>query len=188
MYMDESGSLNGHNTDGGGLLVDLTKNLQLSLAGKKIIVLGAGGATRGILQPLIEQVPESLTIINRTQSKAQTLADEFADLYRLDTMAADNIADNLGAADLMINATSASLDAKLPISDGLIISSETVCYDLSYALEPTRFLQWTKENGCQQNHDGRGMLVEQAALAFTTWTSLEADTTSLINNFTELCT
>jgi len=186
IYKSDSGKLTGHNTDGTGLLCDLTENLQLNLEGTNIFVLGAGGATRGILQPLILQKPSSITIVNRTLSKAQTLANEFSDLFSIDTIASDNITTPETPVDLIINATSASLSAELPIADNSLISQITTCYDLSYAQEPTRFLQWTKDNGCRHNHDGRGMLVEQAAHAFTTWTKLEVSTDYLIKNFAKL--
>ncbi len=186
LYKNDSDQLCGHNTDGGGLLRDLTTNLGLSLKDSHIIVLGAGGATRGILQPLIDQWPARITIINRTLAKAQTLANEFGDVFSIEAVAADSIPTDLPAADLLLNATSASLEAKLPVTNSAIISDNTFCYDLSYASEPTRFLQWTKECGCRHNHDGRGMLVEQAALAFTSWHKLEVSTKTLINNFEDL--
>ena len=186
LYQTESGQLAGHNTDGSGLVHDLTVNLKLNLQGAKIIILGAGGATRGILQPLIEQAPSNITIINRTLSRAQTLAAEFSDSFSIDHVAADKIPTELSAPHLIINATSASQNSELPVSDKSLISKDTVCYDLAYAMEPTRFLQWAAENGCSRHHDGRGMLVEQAAHAFTEWTGLEVKTTSIIDNFEKL--
>jgi len=186
LYKTDAGKLCGHNTDGIGLLQDLTKNIGLHLRGKNIIVLGAGGATRGILQPLIGHHPASLTIINRTISKAHTLATEFSDIFSITSIGADGILPTLQPTDLLLNATSASLDAKLPISDTSLINDDTCCYDLAYASEPTRFLQWSKSGGCQHNHDGRGMLVEQAAAAFTTWTELNVTTDALIKGFEDL--
>lgn len=186
LYKNDAGKLRGHNTDGIGLLKDLTDNLGLNLVNANIIILGAGGATRGILQPLIEQNPSSLTIINRTHAKAQKLAEEFADLFDITTAGADHIPTNTPQPDLLLNATSASLDAKLPISDTSIITSNTCCYDLSYAPEPTSFMTLCEKAGSRSNHDGRGMLVEQAAQAFTTWTSLEVETGELIESFEKL--
>lgn len=188
LYKNDAGELCGHNTDGIGLLTDLTDNLGVNLADANIIVLGAGGATRGILQPLIEQKPASLTIINRTLSKATTLAEEFADLFSISTAASEDIPSDIAKPDLLLNATSASLEAKLPISDTSIITSNTCCYDLSYAAEPTSFMVLCKKAGSTSNHDGRGMLVEQAALAFTTWTSNTVDTRELIKGFENLTT
>ena len=188
LYKSATGSLCGHNTDGGGLLQDLTGNLKLNLKEANIVVLGAGGATRGILQPLINQQPARLTIINRTVSKAENLAAEFADIFKIAATGSDNIPADLQAADLLINATSASLDAKLPVSDTSLISESSCCYDLAYAAKPTPFMQWATGANCRKVHDGRGMLVEQAALAFTTWTSNEVNTQSLIQNFEHLKT
>ena len=186
LYKNNAGEFAGHNTDGAGLLRDLTNNLELSLKNQSIIILGAGGATRGILQPLISQEPASIHIINRTLARAETLAEEFSDLFSIESIAADSIPVNLPAADLIINATSASLNAALPITDSSVITATTVAYDLAYSMEPTRFLHWVKECGGNRIHDGRGMLVEQAALAFTTWTTLDVDTSYLINNFETL--
>ncbi len=186
LYKNDSGKLCGHNTDGIGLLKDLTDNLGLNLGSANIIILGAGGATRGILQPLIEQNPSSLAIINRTLAKAQILAAEFADIFDITTAGTDSIPDDMPQPDLLLNATSASLEGRLPISDTSIITKNTCCYDLSYAAEPTSFMALCRKAGSVSNHDGRGMLVEQAAQAFTTWTSQEVDTGELINGFEDL--
>ncbi len=186
LYKNSSSKLCGHNTDGVGLLKDLTGNIGLNLNNANIIILGAGGATRGILQPLIEQNPSSLTIINRTLARATTLAEEFADLFDITTSGTVNIPADTPRPDLLLNATSASLEAKLPISDTSIITPDTCCYDLSYAPEPTSFLKLCEKAGSRSNHDGRGMLVEQAAQAFTTWTSLAVETRELIEGFAEL--
>ncbi len=186
LYKSSTGSLIGHNTDGGGLLQDLTHNLKLNLKEASIVIIGAGGATRGILQPLINQQPARLTIINRTVSKAQALAKEFDDIFSIRVTGTDDISVDLQSADVLINATSASLNAKLPIPETSLLSNDTCCYDLAYASEPTLFLNWAKKAGCREIHDGRGMLVEQAALAFTTWTKLEVTTDSLIQNFEDL--
>ncbi len=186
LYKNSSGKLCGHNTDGVGLLKDLTGNIGLNLNNANIIILGAGGATRGILQPLIEQNPSSLTIINRTLARATTLAEEFSDLFDITTTSTDNIPADTPRPDLLLNATSASLEAKLPISDISIITPDTCCYDLSYAPEPTSFLKLCEKAGSRSNHDGRGMLVEQAAQAFTTWTSLAVETRDLIEGFEAL--
>ena len=186
LYLDQKKQLCGHNTDGTGLLNDLSNNLKLTINDRHIVILGAGGATRGILQPLIDQQPEAITIINRTVAKAEALARDFASLFSIQVVAADNLPDNFKPADLLINATSASLDAKLPVTDTSVISPDSACYDLAYSFEPTRFLEWTRSNGAQHNCDGRGMLVEQAAAAFYTWTNLKPDTTEIIENFQNL--
>jgi len=135
---------------------------------------------------LIDREPAHLTIINRTLSKAQTLANEFTDIFKIAAIGGDNIPADLQPADLLINATAASLNGELPISDTSLISQNTCCYDLAYASEPTPFLQWADKAGCDNTHDGRGMLVEQAALAFTRWTTLDVATQSLIQDFENL--
>ncbi len=185
LYQSESGEFHGHNTDGAGLLSDLVNNLKIGLKRKHIIIIGAGGATRGILQPLIEQAPSGITLINRTLSKAETLAREFQDLFDI-TPAGNDSKPPSTAPDLLINATSASLSSQLPISDTGFIGKQTVCYDLAYAKKPTLFLQWSKDCGCCQSHDGRGMLVEQAALAYTTWTGCKVSTENILKNFTQI--
>ena len=188
LFMNQHKQLCGHNTDGTGLLNDLSNNLELAIKDRHIVILGAGGATRGILQPLIDQQPARITIINRTVAKAEALAKDFESLFTLQVVAADNLSDEFKPADILINATSASLDAKLPVTDTSVISPASACYDLAYSQQPTRFLEWTKSNGAQHNCDGRGMLVEQAAAAFYTWTKLEVRTAEIIKNFQNLKT
>ena len=188
LFMNQHKQLCGHNTDGTSLLNDLSNNLELAIKDRHIVILGAGGATRGILQPLIDQQPARITIINRTVAKAEALAKDFESLFTLQVVAADNLSDEFKPADILINATSASLDAKLPVTDTSVISPASACYDLAYSQQPTRFLEWTKSNGAQHNCDGRGMLVEQAAAAFYTWTKLEVRTAEIIKNFQNLKT
>ena len=132
LYLDNDSRLCGHNTDGIGLINDLLSNHKTTIAGRHILIIGAGGATRGIIGPLVEQAPASITICNRTYSKAQLLAGEFNDLYRIQTCTNDSIDSK---PDIIINATSASLSAELPVTDATLISDHTVCYDLAYANE-----------------------------------------------------
>lgn len=178
VYLDDRGQLCGHNSDGAGLLVDLMNNQGQVITGANIVVLGAGGATRGILEPLATQRPASITLVNRTTEKALALAAEFSDLYAIDVTDKDTLTDH--AVDLLINATSASLSGGLPLDDGHIITANTFCYDLAYASEPTRFIQWSTENGAKATADGLGMLVEQAAVSFASWTGLQPRTDELI--------
>jgi shikimate dehydrogenase len=183
VYLDEHGKLCGHNTDGAGLLRDLTANHQQAIAGKQVVVLGAGGATRGILEPLVGQNPASLTLVNRTEDKARALATRFSDLYPIAVL--DRQALKARPVDLLINATSASLSGALPVADEGIITAKTFCYDLAYASEPTAFLQWARANGAADSVDGLGMLVEQAAIAFATWTGQQPDTRELIRSMAQ---
>jgi len=161
------GSLRGDNTDGAGLVRDLTVNHGVTLKGKRILVLGAGGAVRGALEPLLAEQPEVIVIANRTVEKAEQLAKEFSDLGPVFPSGFDWLEEPV---DLIINATSASLAGQLPpISPSLIQPGETFCYDMMYSNEPTAFCRWATEHQAGQSVDGLGMLVEQAAEAFYQW-------------------
>lgn len=166
------GMLQADNTDGIGLIRDLSNYGEL--AGKQLLVLGAGGAARGILGPLFAAEPAGLTLVNRNEERARALQTDFPQLkvYPL--------AELKTAYDLIINATSASLTAdslELPQS---LLKSTTFCYDLAYAkAEPTPFVQWAKEQGLQAA-DGLGMLVEQAAEAFYIWHGVRPDSQSVL--------
>ncbi|AIR88917.1 shikimate dehydrogenase [Pseudomonas cremoricolorata] len=160
-------TLQGDNTDGAGLVRDLTVNAGLALGGKRILILGAGGAVRGVLEPILALRPQSLVIANRTVEKAERLAQEFAELG---PVAASGFAWLQEPVDLIINATAASLAGELPpIADSLVEPGRTVCYDMMYGKEPTPFCRWASELGAAQVLDGLGMLVEQAAEAFHGW-------------------
>lgn len=168
------GSLQGDNTDGAGLVRDLTVNAGVQLSGKRILLLGAGGAVRGVLEPLLAHNPTSLVIANRTVEKAECLAREFA---VQGPVAASGFTWLKEPVDLIINATSASLAGELPsISPSLIEPGKTVCYDMMYGKEPTPFCQWAAEHGAAQVLDGLGMLAEQAAEAFFIWRGVRPDT------------
>ena len=168
----------GENTDGLGLVNDLTQNLGLSLKGKKILILGAGGATQGIILPLLRQQPSKIMIANRTASKAEKLAHDFAQYGPTCGFGLDKIKSE--PVDLIINATSASLDGKMPdIAPGC--ADNAICYDLMYGKQ-TPFMDWAKDNNASIISDGLGMLVEQAASSFEFWTEKKPDTHSVIKN------
>ncbi|MCF3195067.1 shikimate dehydrogenase [Pseudomonas bubulae] len=169
------GSLLGDNTDGAGLVRDLTVNAGFSLKGKRILVLGAGGAVRGALEPLLAEGPASVTIANRTVEKAELLAELFSDLGPVAASGFDWLKEPV---DLIINATSASLSGELPpIASSLIEPGKTLCYDMMYGKEPTPFCVWASGHGAGQVMDGLGMLAEQAAEAFYLWRGVRPDTT-----------
>lgn len=171
------GSLLGDNTDGAGLVNDLLNN-QVLLAGQKILVLGAGGAVRGVLEPLLAQAPAEVCIVNRTVEKAEQLASEFADLGAMTACGYDWID---APVDIIINGTSASLSGDLPpLADTLIKASHTVCYDMMYSKNTTVFNQWAQQQGAARTLDGLGMLVEQAAEAFYLWTGVRPDPTPVL--------
>ena len=171
-------SLIGENTDGIGLVNDLTKNLNIDLANKTILILGAGGATRGILLPLLAQQPECLMIANRTASKAVQLAKKFSKYGKTCGFGLKKIKNQ--PVDIIINATSASLDGQMPdLASG--VANGAICYDLMYGKQ-TPFMHWAKANNAQMVVDGLGMLVEQAAASFEFWNSKTPNTQMVIQN------
>jgi len=173
----------GDNTDGVGLLRDLQQNLGLQLEGTNILILGAGGATRGIVQPLLAAKPTSITIANRTLSRASGLADHFG---AYGPVTACRFEDDLSITEfqLVINATSAGLKGEMPPYPEDAISEQTQCYDLSYGLNPTPFSQWAASHGAARSVMGWGMLVEQAAESFKLWRGTMPDTAPVLRQLT----
>jgi shikimate dehydrogenase len=179
LALESDGQVLGDNTDGIGLVRDLTLNLGWVITGRRVLVLGAGGAARGVLAPLLAEQPAQLLIANRTVDKAEHLAREFADLGRV---AAGGFADLAGVEpfDLVINATSASLAGALPpLPEGLLAAGANA-YDMMYGAEPTLFLNWAQRQGAGALADGLGMLVEQAAEAFSIWRGVRPETRPVI--------
>jgi shikimate dehydrogenase len=172
LTFDAKGTL-GDNTDGAGLVADLTHNLHRPLAGKRILLLGAGGAARGVIEPLLEQQPAALVIANRTVRRAQELADLFDQGIR-----ACGFDAAVSPFDLVINATAASLAGELPPLSPRIFSENTLAYDMMYGRD-TPFLSFAREHGAK-TADGLGMLVEQAAEAFYLWRGVRPDTAPVI--------
>ena len=159
-------------------------DVKLLVGGKRILLLGAGGAVRGVLEPLLAQGPAALVIANRTVAKAEQLVHEFADLGPVAASGFDWID---APVDLIINGTSASLAGELPpIAPSLIAPGHTVCYDMMYAKEPTAFNRWACEHGAARTLDGLGMLVEQAAEAFHLWRGVRPDTAPVLQHLREL--
>lgn len=177
----KDGEILGDNTDGFGLLRDLVVNLGLKLEDSNILILGAGGATRGIIGPLLEMNPASLRIANRTLGKAQALAEHFSRSGPV-TACRFNVVPVSEPYDLIINATSAGLQGAAPPYPAAALSEQTVCYDLSYGLNPTPFSTWAIENGAARALMGWGMLVEQAAESFRIWRGVRPDTTSVLKH------
>ncbi len=174
----ENHKLIGDNTDGVGLVNDLTLNHQIQIRAKRILLMGAGGAARGVLAPLLAQQPSLLVIANRTVDKAVELASSFADLGIIKGSSYDDLRGQ--QFDLIINATAASLQGKLPpLPDG-IIATGGCCYDMMYAAKPTTFMSWATEHGTNKVFDGLGMLVEQAAESFYVWRGIRPDSQTII--------
>lgn len=169
----QDGRILGDNTDGIGLVRDIVLRAGVPLAGKRLLLLGAGGAARGALLPLLEELPGEIVLANRTLARAEQLVSQFngAD-GRLRASALDALA---GGFDVIINATSASLSAELPPVPPTVFDSQTFAYDMMYGAGPTVFLQLAAARGASIR-DGLGMLVEQAAEAFFVWRGLRPDT------------
>lgn len=164
----------GENTDGVGLVTDLVKNHGVTLKGKKLLVLGAGGAVRGVLGPLMEQAPAQLVIANRTVVKAEKLAALFAPFGSITACGFDDLGSE--PFDWVINGTSASLNNEVPPIPAAILGAQSGCYDMMYGNQLTPFNQWAKNNGAQRVIDGLGMLVEQAAESFYLWREVRPKT------------
>lgn len=172
LNFDADGVL-GDNTDGAGLVSDLTRNLGRPLAGKRILVLGAGGAARGAIGPLLDQHPAALVIANRTVSRAEELAELFDQAATACGFAALD-----ASFDIIVNATAASLAGELPPLSPDLFTADTLAYDMMYGRD-TPFLAFAREHGAA-TADGLGMLVEQAAEAFALWRGVRPDTASVI--------
>lgn len=174
----DNDTLFGDNTDGAGLVRDLTANHTIALEGKAVLLLGAGGAARGVLQPLLEQNPAKLFIANRTAGKAVSLAARFLDYGPVSGGGFDALQGD--AYDIIINATAAGLSAEVPpLPDDCLVMGG-VCYDMMYASEPTAFVRWGNAHNAAASIDGLGMLVEQAAESFFLWRGIRPETGSVI--------
>lgn len=173
----KNGKVFGDNTDGEGLVQDLIRN-KVSLSKSKILLLGAGGAAKGVLLPLLAQNPDSITIANRTLSKAELLCQHFSD-SRVAASSFLDVADK--QFDLIINATSASLSGGLPAISETVINNTVTCYDMVYGKEETPFLKWAKKQGAAKIIDGLGMLVGQAAVSFSIWRGVSPETLPVID-------
>jgi shikimate dehydrogenase len=164
----------GDNTDGIGLVTDILHHVGIALHGRRLLLLGAGGAARGVLLPLLEQQPAELVIANRTLDKAALLVQEFSAPHGV--LRASSYDALAGGFDVIINATSASLaDDALPPLDGALFSPATLAYDMMYGREATPFMRLAASHGAM-TRDGLGMLVEQAAESFFVWRGVRPDT------------
>lgn len=176
----ENGNAFGYNTDGLGLVCDLTVNHKVALSGQRVLILGAGGAVRGVLEPLLKQADIHITIANRTAEKAHELAQHFSVLKDgvggITGCGLDDLNENTPAFDVIINGTSTGLTGQMPTLPAHILKTGGVTYDMMYATEPTVFVKWGLEHGARLALDGCGMLVEQAAEAFLIWRGIRPDT------------
>ena len=177
------GCIEGDNTDGIGLLRDMIANLGWAVQGMRILILGAGGAARGILEPLLRERPAELLVVNRTPEKALQLAGEFADLGLVEGGSYAMI-DNR-SFDVIINATSAGLSGSMPELAGTALTERSFCYDMVYGAQPTAFMRWAAHHAAWAVADGLGMLVEQAAQSFYIWRHVRPDTGPVIRQIRE---
>lgn len=177
LSLDAAGKIAGDNTDGAGLVRDFKNNIGVPFAGRRVLLLGAGGAARGVLAPLLEEKPAIVVIANRDYWKAHELADEFRRLGRVKGCSYRVLKGK--SFDVVINATSASVAGKsLPLPGPL--ARDAVCYDMFYADHDTPFTRWARENGARSTHLGFGMLVEQAAESFYIWRGVRPETRPVI--------
>ena len=191
LWSDPDGGLVGDNTDGLGLVRDLQHILGVSLAAQRVLLLGARGAARGVLAPLLALAPRELVIANRDPARAAALAGQFGSLVRwcaLSALATAGATRSVGAVgaigpgpfDLFLNASAASLSDELPPLSAALLHAGTVCYDLASALRATAFVTWARRAGAAAAYDGLGMLVEQAAEAFERWHGVRPDTAAVL--------
>jgi len=178
LMLKRDNRLLGDNTDGAGLVHDLRDNLSVQLGGGRVLIVGAGGATRGVVAPLLVLQPAELVVANRTPERAREFAAAFADLGRIRGCGFDEI--GADGYDVVINATSASLSGEVPAIPDTAIRPQTVCYDMAYSRSETAFLKWARERGCARALQGWGMLVEQAAESFQLWRGVRPQTAPVL--------
>lgn len=170
----------GDNTDGAGLVADIVRNAGVAILGKRVLLLGAGGAARGVVLPLLQEQPQELFIANRTVATAQALVAQFQEAGQAgEGLRAGGFEQPEGQFDIVINATSASLAGDLPPVPATVFGSHTLALDMMYGAAPTVFMDFAAQHGAQVR-DGLGMLVEQAAEAFYVWRGVRPDTQQLL--------
>lgn len=176
------GSIHGDNTDGVGIVRDIVNNIGRPLAGQRILLLGAGGAVRGVLAQILAERPAGLLIANRTADNARKLADLFAPFAGGTEFAACGFAEVAGAFDIVINGSSSSLSDDVPPLPAEVWRTNTLAYDMTYASAPTAFVRAARAAGAGLATDGLGMLVEQGAESFFIWRGLRPETAALIES------
>jgi shikimate dehydrogenase len=178
----EAGEIVGDNTDGAGLVADIVGNAGVPLAGKRILILGAGGAVRGVLLPFLQQGPAHIVIANRTRATAEALAAQFAGHAAPGQIGVCSFEEIEGGdpADIVVNGTSASLSSAMPPVPASAFGPDTLALDMMYGAAPTPFLAFAAEHGAR-TRDGLGMLVEQAAEAFAVWRGVRPSTAAVLD-------
>jgi len=176
LSLTEDGRILAANTDGIGMVRDLVDNNGVDLKDKRILILGAGGAVQGVLQPVLAELPTTVFIANRTASKAQALAEKFNDLGDIYGGGFDDIDEQF---DLIINGTAASLEGIVPPIPDNCLATQGSCYDMMYSSQDTAFVSWAKQHNAAKALDGLGMLIEQAAESFRIWRGIKPNTKSV---------
>ncbi len=185
--VDDDGAVFGDNTDGVGMVRDIENNIGLKIASMRVLVLGAGGAVRGILAPLVHCHPMALVVVNRSVHKALMLAEKVG--HGVVACSYERLAEQLAKLstfDLIINGSSASLSGELPDIPAHCFGANSVAYDMMYSQQPTVFMRWALENGAGRAFDGLGMLVEQAAESFYLWYGTRPQTKSVLGALRKL--
>jgi shikimate dehydrogenase len=181
LSLDKDGTIQGDNTDGIGLVNDIIDNLSWPIKQQRILILGAGGASRGVIGPILDQQPSSVFIANRTASKAVELAHMFAEHSDNYSVTGGGYTDLIDQQfDLVINATAASLQGEVPPLPDNLLTQPGYCYDMMYADSSTAFMQWAQRYGAQHIADGLGMLVGQAAESFKIWRGIKPQISPII--------
>lgn len=178
LALQDDGRIYGDNTDGAGIVRDMLGNLAWEVGNRRVLILGAGGAVRGILGPLLARKPSHVVIANRNVDKARDLAREFAELGEVRGCSYEGLAGS--QFDIVINGTSASMSGQLPPLPPQLLSDSACCYDMMYAANPTPFMHWAAGEAAWAVSDGLGMLVEQAAESFCIWRGIRPETAPVI--------
>lgn len=174
IHFRRDGTIAGHTTDGRGLVADIKTNKKQVLQHRRVLILGAGGAARGVMQAILEEQPEQLHVANRTAEKATLLADIFKDLGSVSGAGYDELADQAGF-DIVLNATTLGMSGTMPELPAQLMNKDSLAYDMSYARRDTPFMLWAKSQGAI-TANGLGMLVEQAAESFGIWEDVRPKT------------
>ena len=169
------------NTDGAGLVRDIETNLQVILKDKKVLLLGAGGAARGVIGPLLLRSPQQIVVVNRTSNRAAELVAAYESEYAASAMSVADLVDQTIRFDVVINATSSSLSGELPLPHSAeVFAPGALAYDMMYGIQPTTFMNWATRQGASSVADGLGMLVEQAAESYVQWRGVLPQATPII--------
>jgi shikimate dehydrogenase len=171
-------AIHGDNTDGIGFMRDVTVNHKREVAGARVVLLGAGGAARGLVGPLLAAKPATLVVANRTWERAKALREQFAAQGGIEVCSFADLAKR-GAFDILINATSAGLRGEQPPFPVGLVTAQSFCYDLAYSVNVTPFVAWASAQGAGRAVQGLGMLIEQAAESFAIWRGMRPDTATI---------